>query len=63
GFIGRLGTILGEEKVNVANFNLGRIAPGVDAIALIEVDEQISDRVLARVRELDDVVQAKRLRL
>ncbi|MHA1554350.1 MAG: phosphoglycerate dehydrogenase, partial [Alphaproteobacteria bacterium] len=63
GFIGRLGTILGEEKVNVANFNLGRIAPGVDAIALIEVDEPISDRVLVRVRELDDVVQAKRLRL
>jgi D-3-phosphoglycerate dehydrogenase len=61
GFIGRLGTLLGNEKVNIANFNLGRAAPGDDAISLIEVDETISDAVLERVRALDGVVQAKRL--
>ena len=48
GFIGRLGTLLGDEKVNIANFNLGRAAPGEDAISLIEVDEPISDAVLDR---------------
>ena len=48
GFIGRLGTLLGSEKVNIANFNLGRSAPGEDAISLIEIDEPISDAVLAR---------------
>jgi D-3-phosphoglycerate dehydrogenase len=63
GFIGRLGTLLGQEEVNIANFNLGRLAPGVDAIALVEIDEPISDEVLARVRALEDVVQAKRLSL
>ena len=61
GFIGRLGTLLGNEKVNIANFNLGRAARGDDAIALIEVDEAISDDVLDKVRALDGVVQAKRL--
>jgi len=61
GFIGRLGTLLGAEKVNIANFNLGRSAPGEDAISLIEVDEPISDAVLDRVGQLDGVVQAKRL--
>ena len=30
GFIGRLGTLLGEAKVNIANFTLGRSAPGAD---------------------------------
>ena len=38
GFIGKLGTMLGDAKVNIANFTLGRSAPGQDAIALIEVD-------------------------
>ena len=28
GFIGRLGTLLGESKVNIATFHLGRDAPG-----------------------------------
>ncbi len=43
GFIGRLGTLLGDAGVNIANFNLGRSAPGADAIALLEVDEPVAD--------------------
>ena len=61
GFIGRLGTLLGNEKVNIASFNLGRAAVGEDAISLIDVDGPVSDRVLERVRALEGVVQAKRL--
>jgi len=61
GFIGRLGTLLGDAGVNIATFNLGRKAPGVDAIALIEVDQPISDTVIAAVQALEDVVQAKRV--
>jgi D-3-phosphoglycerate dehydrogenase len=61
GFIGRLGTLFGAESVNIANFNLGRAAPGADAISLIEVDGEVADRVLDAVRAIDGVVQAKRL--
>jgi D-3-phosphoglycerate dehydrogenase len=61
GFIGRLGTLLGTIGVNIANFNLGRVAPGEDAISLIEVDEPITDSVLDQVRGLEGVVQVKRL--
>jgi D-3-phosphoglycerate dehydrogenase len=61
GFIGRLGTLLGDEHVNIASFNLGRAAPGADAISLIEVDGPVADGVLDRVRALEGVVQAKRL--
>ena len=42
GFIGRLGTLLGESKVNIATFHLGRDAPGGSAIALVQVDQPIS---------------------
>jgi D-3-phosphoglycerate dehydrogenase / 2-oxoglutarate reductase len=61
GFIGRLGTLLGTEGVNIATFHLGRSAPGEDAIALIEVDEPLGDALLARIREIPDVVQATAL--
>ncbi len=61
GFIGRLGTLLGNEKVNIASFNLGRSGPGEDAISLIEVDGVVAEPVLKRVGELEGVVQARRL--
>ena len=61
GYIGAVGAIFGENQVNVATFNLGRDAPGGDAIALIEVDDPISDEVLQQVRALPHVAQAKRL--
>jgi D-3-phosphoglycerate dehydrogenase len=51
GFIGRLGSLLGEAGVNIATFHLGRSAPGADAIALIEVDQALSDALLAQVRQ------------
>ncbi|MDE2133280.1 MAG: phosphoglycerate dehydrogenase [Alphaproteobacteria bacterium] len=61
GFIGRLGTILGDAKVNIANFTLGRTAPGADAIALVEVDGEVGEKVLADIRKLPLVRQAKAL--
>jgi len=61
GFIGRLGTLLGDAKVNIANFNLGRSAPGADAIALVEVDGPVAEKVLSDIRKLPLVKQAKTL--
>ncbi|MEQ8656737.1 MAG: phosphoglycerate dehydrogenase [Hyphomicrobiales bacterium] len=61
GFIGRLGTLLGAENINIATFNLGRASKGDDAIALVQVDEPVSDDVLKKIEALENVVQAKRL--
>ena len=61
GYIGAIGTLFGENSVNVATFNLGRDTPGGNAIALIELDQPVTDEVLKMVRALPHVVQAKRL--
>ena len=61
GFIGKLGTLLGDAKVNIASFNLGRTGPGGDAIALVEVDGPVPDAVLVALRKLPVVKQAKAL--
>jgi D-3-phosphoglycerate dehydrogenase len=61
GFIGALGTTLGDAGVNIATFHLGRQARGSDAIALIAVDEAVTPEVLAKVEHLPHVRQAKPL--
>ena len=61
GFIGKLGTMLGEAKMNIASFALGRSAPGADAIALVEVDGGVPEKLLAEICKLPLVKQAKAL--
>jgi D-3-phosphoglycerate dehydrogenase len=62
GFIGRFSSTLGEAGINIATFHVGRDAPGGNAIALIEIDGELSPQVLAAVRALPQVQQAKPLR-
>jgi D-3-phosphoglycerate dehydrogenase len=62
GFIGRFGSTLGEAGINIATFHVGRDAPGGNAIALIEIDGELPVEVLAAVRALPQVQQARTLR-
>ena len=62
GLIGGLGQLLGDAGVNIATFHLGRERPGGNAIALIEVDQPVSLRLLEAIRALPHVVQCKALR-
>jgi len=59
GFIGRLGTLLGEGKVNIATFHLGRDKPGGSAIALVQVEQPISPELMGRIGGIEGVMQAK----
>ncbi len=61
GFIGRFSSTLGEAGINIATFHVGREAPGGNAIALIEIDGELPADVLAKVRALPQVQQAKPL--
>ncbi|HET9714646.1 MAG TPA: phosphoglycerate dehydrogenase [Pseudolabrys sp.] len=62
GFIGKFSSTLGEAGINIATFHVGRDAPGGNAIALIEIDGQLPETVLSKVRALPQVQQAKPLR-
>jgi D-3-phosphoglycerate dehydrogenase / 2-oxoglutarate reductase len=61
GFIGKLGTVLGDAKINIANFTLGRSAPGEDAICLVEVDGDVPAGAIAAITKLPQVRMAKAL--
>ena len=59
GFIGALGTALGEAGVNIATFALGRAAVGGEAVTLLGVDAEPEEEVLERLRALPLVRQVK----
>jgi len=68
GVIGKVGTILGNHKINIADFSLGRrvsVKPGAprDAIAVVHVDGLVSEPVLAELRKVPAVEKAKAIRL
>jgi len=69
GVIGKVGTILGQHKINIANFSLGRRSgntkPGAprQAIAVVHVDGKVPPEVLAELRKVPAVEQAKAIRL
>ena len=60
GVIGHVGTVLGRNKINIANFSLGRgEAPGTsgasgepfEAVAIVSTDAPVPEKVLAQLRE------------
>ncbi len=69
GVIGRVGTILGELKINIANFSLGRRTEEEvggqprEAIAVVHVDGNVPPAVVAELKKLPAVRQAKAIKL
>jgi D-3-phosphoglycerate dehydrogenase len=66
GVIGKIGSILGEHGVNIANFALGRERSGtkpVKALAVVQVDAPVSDTVLEALGTIEALLEAKRVQL
>ncbi len=58
GLIGGVGQLLGEAKINIANFHLGRNKEATAAVALIEVDEDVDSKLLGKITKLASVKDA-----
>ena len=55
GFIGRIGTLLGEHGINIGTFNLGRRQAGGEAVLLLSVDQAIPQDVIDKACALEGV--------
>ena len=62
GFVGRVGTLLGNAGINMGTFHLGRLVEGGDAISIIETDGPVPQAVMDEVKKVPNVVQVKALR-
>ncbi len=59
GFVGSLGMLTGAAGVNIATFNLGRKAAGGEALALMAIDQPLTEPTLAKVRALPSVKEVR----
>lgn len=61
GFIGRIGTLLGEAGTNIGTFNLGRREAGGEAVLLLSLDSKLPAEVLEQAKALPGVKRAMAL--
>ena len=63
GMIGRVGTLLGESGVNIADMDVGTNSAGESAIMVISAYTSVPAEVVDRIRATDGVLDAKAIEL
>jgi D-3-phosphoglycerate dehydrogenase len=63
GIIGRVGTIFGEHRVNIAQMAVGRAAPGGEAIGVLNLDNMPSAESLRAVAGIPDITSVQVVQL
>jgi D-3-phosphoglycerate dehydrogenase len=59
GVVGKVGTLLGAENVNIASMQLGRQSVGGEAMMVLQVDERIPAEVMQKLKRLDVIASAR----
>jgi D-3-phosphoglycerate dehydrogenase len=63
GMIGRIGSVMGDERVNIANMNVSRNRDGGHALCAIQTDEMVPPEVVARLESIAGVERIRTVRL
>ena len=61
--VGTIGTVLGENKINIAGMTFGRIKPGGDAITVLNIDSKPDAKILEHLRKNKNINDVKAMRL
>lgn len=59
GVVGKLGTLLGAARINIAGLHVGRPARGDDAVSVVRVDGPIPGDVVASIGGIEEIVRAR----
>lgn len=60
GVIGRVGTALGEARINIGSYHQARRSvPGTEALAAITVDQPLTNGVLEELRRVPDILEVR----
>jgi D-3-phosphoglycerate dehydrogenase len=63
GVIGGIGTLMGQNGINIARMQFGREKQGGRAMSVVSVDSTIPDKVMDAVRKLPNVLSVKQVRI
>jgi len=63
GVIGFIGTLLGQNKINIASMRVGRKVTGGEAVTVVNVDHTVPEPVLQQIREFSGISQVRCVKL
>jgi D-3-phosphoglycerate dehydrogenase / 2-oxoglutarate reductase len=63
GVVGKVGTLLGDREINIAEYNLARNESGGNAMAIITVDSRLDSETLSFLRSYRGMVEVKQVKL
>ena len=63
GVIGGIGTLLGQNSVNIARMQFGRESQGGLAMSVVSIDSPVSDAVMGKIKQLPNVLSVKQIRI
>ncbi len=63
GVIGGIGTLLGQNGINIARMQFGREMQGGLAMSVVSIDSQVPDSLLEKVRNLPNVLSVKQIKI
>ncbi len=63
GIIGNLGTILGAQGINIAAMTFGREKPGGKAFTVLNVDSNVGQDVLEKIRGTENILAVKAMKI
>jgi len=58
GIVGKVGTLLGQNDINIAYMQLGRKSYRGEALMVLGVDEEIPEDILEKIRQIEDIADA-----
>ena len=63
GLIGKVGKILGDSEINIAEFLLSRTSKGDNAFSIVKVDDKISEILMKTLQDLDEIMNVIQLKV
>ncbi|OED30461.1 phosphoglycerate dehydrogenase [Methanosphaera sp. WGK6] len=63
GTIGKIGNVLGDYKINIAEMKVGRKSEGGEAVMVIKVDQEITEEVVSKLEETEYIDFVKSVKL
>ena len=63
GVVGKIGTLLGDNRINIGGMQLGRTAGSRDALAVLAVDSKIPESLMGAIRALPFIRRARQLEI
>ncbi|HTG02151.1 MAG TPA: phosphoglycerate dehydrogenase [Nitrospirota bacterium] len=63
GVIGGIGTLLGQNGVNIARMQFGRETQGGLAMSVVSIDNTVDDELMKKIKQLPNVLSVKQIRI